>query len=66
MTVQDLSKELLKIKGREPLPQNYPNHINNMASETRDDSSFKSKPLVFRTTVQVHYIFACFLESLFV
>lgn len=40
MTVKDFPNELLKIKGREPLPQNYPNHINNM---TRANPSFKSK-----------------------
>ena len=43
MTVKDLPKELLKIKGREPLPQIYPNHINNMATKTHADPSFKSK-----------------------
>ena len=43
MTIKDLPKELLKIKGREPLPQIYPNHINNMATKTHADPSFKSK-----------------------
>ena len=43
MTIKDLPKELLKIKGRERLPQIYPNHINNMATKTHADPSFKSK-----------------------
>lgn len=42
MTVKDLPKELLKIKGREPLPQIYPNHINNMATKIHAGPSFKN------------------------
>lgn len=57
MTIKDLPNELLKIKGREPLPQNYPNHVNNMTFKTHADTSFKSK---FRTW-EVHFIFACCL-----
>ena len=43
MTIKGLPKELLKIKGREPLPQIYPNHVTNMATKAHADSSFKSK-----------------------
>lgn len=46
MTNKDLPNELLKIKGREPLPQNFPNHVNNMASRTHSEPSFKSKSQV--------------------
>lgn len=46
MTNKDLPSELLKIKGREPLPQNYLNHMDNMtSSKTCNERSvpFKSK-----------------------
>lgn len=41
MTDRNFSSELLKLKGRQPLPQNHQNHINNMTDTS--PRSFKSK-----------------------
>ena len=41
MTDRNFPSELLKLKGRQPLPQNHQNHINNMTDTS--PRSFKSK-----------------------
>ena len=63
MTVKDLPNELRKIKGREPLSQKYPNHVNNMASNTQGFSSFKSKSKVSYPSSSSFYFRLLSLEA---